>query len=122
MKYKPPYYILPILPNEKRRNINESPVICKDEPLNAGVLAMDVLDNFFSQEQKDLIILNGNKNQILPKKLQEKVSITALSRGMLILSSKSSVWKAEALAIKTDIVAACNRVLGKIAVKSLRFG
>jgi len=118
MKYKPPCYILP----DEKRNTGTSPVICKDEPLNAGVLAMSVLDNFLSQEQKDFIILNGNKEQILPKKLQEKIFITALSRGMLILSSKSSVWKAEALAIKADIVAACNRVLGKIAVKSLRFG
>jgi hypothetical protein len=122
-KYEPNSFVFPReklkFPEDKVRS---APSDCKGEPLNAGVLAMSVLDNFFSQEQKDIIALNNCKSQILPGKLQEKVSIAALSKGMLILKSKSSVWASEALAKKTDIVAACNRILGKMAVKSLKFG
>ena len=104
------------------RNISISPVICIDEPLEAGVLAMNFLDSILSQDQKDIIILSNSKAQIFPGKLREKVSIAALSRETLILKTGSSVWKAEAMAARTAIISACNNVLGKIAVKSLRFG
>jgi hypothetical protein len=95
--------------------------MCINEPLGAGVLAMNFIDAILSQEQKDIITLSNSKAQILPGKLQEKVSIAALSRETLILKTGSSVWTAEEMAMRTAIITACNKVLGKIAVKSLRF-
>ncbi|MDR0517697.1 MAG: DUF721 domain-containing protein [Fibromonadaceae bacterium] len=95
--------------------------IC-DEPLGIGSLAMDFLNTLLSQEQKDIITLNSNKAKILPGKLQEKINIAALSRETLILKAGSSVWRSEAMAVRASIIAACNKVLGKTAVKSLRFG
>jgi hypothetical protein len=118
MKYNPPFF----KPCDRLRNTSVSPVMCINEPLGAGVLAINFLDAILSQEQKDIITLSNSKAQILPGKLQEKVSIAALYRETLILKTGSSVWKAEAMAMRAAIIAACNKVLGKIAVKSLRFG
>ncbi|MDR2580656.1 MAG: DUF721 domain-containing protein [Fibromonadaceae bacterium] len=92
----------------------------QSEPLKASVLAMNLLDSLLSQEQKDIIILETNRNQILPKKLQTKVKITALSKGTLLLKVDSSVWRAETVAIKTSIITTCNHILGKIAVKTVK--
>jgi len=93
-----------------------------EEPLSAGILAMNFLDKFISQEQKDVFVLEEHKEKILPGKLQEKVQIITINNGNLLLKTTSSVWRAETMAIKSDIVAACNKILGKIAVKSLRIG
>jgi len=92
------------------------------EPLSAGVLAMNFLDEFISQEQKDAFFLEEHKEKILPGKLHEKVQIINLSNGNLLLKTGSSVWRAETMAIKSNIIAACNKILGKIAVKSLKIG
>jgi hypothetical protein len=94
----------------------------REEPLSAGFLAMNFLNEFISQEQKDVFFLEKHKEKILPGKLQEKVQIITLSRGNLLLKTASSVWRAEAMAIKSNIIAACNRILGKIAVRSLKIG
>jgi hypothetical protein len=118
MKLSPPRFV----PCDKLRNTSISPVLCKDEPLGAGVLITDFLDGFFSQEQKDVLILNENKSQILPGKLQEKVKITALSNGTLILKTNSSVWRTETLGVKNSIITACNKILGKTAVKAVKVG
>jgi hypothetical protein len=91
-----------------------------EEPLSAGVLAMNFLDEFISQEQKDVFFLEEYKEKILPGKLREKVQIVTLSNGNLLLKTTSSVWRAETMAIKSNIIATCNKILGKIAVKSLR--
>jgi len=93
-----------------------------EEPLSAGILAMNFLDKFISQEQKDAFFLEESKEKILPGKLQEKVQIVALNHGNLLLKTNSSVWRAETMAIKSNIIAACNKILGKIAVKSLKIG
>jgi len=92
------------------------------EPLNAGVLAMNFLNEFISQEQKDMFVLEKNKEKILPGKLQEKVQIINLSNGNLLLKTSSSVWRAEAMAIKSDIIATCNKILGKVTVNSVKIG
>ncbi|MCL1957434.1 MAG: DUF721 domain-containing protein [Fibromonadales bacterium] len=92
------------------------------EPLSAGVLAMNFLNDFISQEQKDVFVLEEHKEKILPGKLQEKVQIITINNGNLLLKTASSVWRAETMAIKSDIIAACNKILGKIAVKSIKIG
>jgi hypothetical protein len=123
IKYEPNFFVFPSekfkFPEDKSRN---APVICKDEPLKAGAVAMSFLDSLLSQEQKDAIILDENKAQILPGKLQKKASIAALSNGTLILKTNSSVWRSEIMLVKNDIVAACNKILGKTAVKAIRVG
>jgi len=93
-----------------------------EEPLSAGVLALNFLNKFMSQEQKDVFILEEHKEKILPGKLQEKVQIVTIRDGNLLLKTTSSVWRAETMAIKSNIIAACNKILGKIAVKSLKIG
>jgi len=92
------------------------------EPLSAGILAMNFLNEFISQEQKDVFVLEKNKEKILPGKLQEKVQIITLNNGNLLLKTVSSVWRAETMAIKNDIITACNKILGKITVKSVKIG
>jgi len=92
------------------------------EPLSVGTLAMNFLDEFIGQEQKDVFFLENHKEKILPGKLQEKVHIITLSKGNLLLKTSSSVWRAETMAIKSSIIAACNKILGKIAVKSIKIG
>jgi len=93
-----------------------------EEPLSAGILAMNFLNKFISQEQKDVFFLEEHKEKILPNKLQEKVQIVTINNGNLLLKTTSSAWRAETMAIKSNIIAACNKILGKIAVKSLRIG
>jgi len=93
-----------------------------EEPLSVGTLAANFLNEFISQEQKDAFILEEHKEKILPGKLQEKVQIVVLSHGTLLLKTTSSVWRAETMAIKNNIIAACNNILGKIAVKSIKIG
>jgi len=93
-----------------------------EEPLSVGVLAMIFLNEFISQEQKDVFLLEEHKEKILPGKLQEKVQIITLSKGNLLLKTASSVWRAETMAIKSNIIAACNKILDKIAVKSIKIG
>jgi len=90
------------------------------EPLNAGILAMNFLNEFISQEQKDVFILEKHKEKILPGKLQEKVQIINISNGNLLLKTTSSVWRAETMAIKNNIIATCNKILGKITVNSVK--
>jgi len=98
-------------------------MINKDkEPLSAGVLAMSFLNEFISSEQKDVFILEEHKEKILPGKLKEKVQIITISNGNLLLKTTSSVWRAETMAIKSNIIAACNKILGKITVKSVKVG
>ena len=92
------------------------------EPLNAGVLAMNFLNEFISQEQKDVFLLEEHKEKILPGKLQEKVQLITLNNGDLLLKTASSVWRAETMAIKSNIIATCNKILGKIAVRSIKIG
>jgi len=117
-KYEPNFFV----PCDKLRDTALNPVLCKDEPLKAGDAVVNFINDFLSQEQKDMVILDQNKAKILPGKLQEKARIAALSNGTLILKANSSVWRAEIAAIKTDIVAKCNGVLGKIAVKTVKVG
>jgi len=116
VKYERNFFV----PCDDLRNTSLKPVLCKDEPLAAGALAVNFLNGFLSQEQKDSIILDENKSKILPGKLQEKVIIVTLKDEALILKTNSSVWRAEIMAIKSDIIAACNRILGKIAVKTVK--
>jgi len=94
----------------------------REEPLSAGVLAANFLNEFISHEQKDVLFLENHKKEILPGKLQERVQIITLSKGNLLLKTNSSVWRAETMAIKSNIVATCNKILGKIAVKSIKIG
>jgi len=117
-RYEPNFFV----PCDALRNTALDPVLCRDEPLEAGALAVNFLNEFLSQEQKDVIILDENKVKILPGKLQEKVKIAALSNGTLILKTNSSVWRAETAAVKTSIAAACNKILGRVAVKTVRVG
>jgi hypothetical protein len=117
-KYEPNFFV----PCDKLRDAALSPALCKDEPLKAGDAVANFINEFLSQEQKDIVILEKNKAKILPGKLQEKVKIAALSNGTLILKANSSVWSAEIAAIKTNIATACNDILGKIAVKTVRVG
>jgi hypothetical protein len=121
VKYEPNFFVFPRekkkQPEDKKRN---TPAVCQNEPLGVGVLAMGLLNTYSTQEQKDMLILEENKSQILPDKLQKKVNISMLKNGILILSTTSSVWRSEIMAIKSDIIAACNKILGKIAVKTLR--
>jgi hypothetical protein len=120
-KYEPNFFVSPRemrrFPEDKVRN---TPVACKNEPLVVGTLAISFLNELLTQDQKDMIILEENKSQLLPGKLQEKVKIAALSNGTLFLKANSSVWRAELMAVKTNIVSSCNRILEKIAVKTLR--
>jgi len=117
-KYEPNFFV----PCDKLRDTALNPVLCKDEPLKAGDAVMNFINGFLSQEQKDIVILDQNKAKILPVKLQERVQIAALNNGTLILKANSSVWRAETTAIKTDIAAKCNDILGKIAVKTVKVG
>jgi len=117
-KYEPNFFV----PCDKLRNTALNPVLCKDEPLKAGDAVVNFINSFLSQEQKDIVILDQNKAEILTGKLQERVQIAALSNGTLILKTNSSVWRAEIAAKKTDIVAKCNAILGKIAVKTVKVG
>jgi len=118
-KYEPNFFV----PCDKLRNISLSPVLCKDEPLKAGDAVLNFINGFLSQEQKDIVILEQNKAKILPSNMQKKVKIVALrSDGTLILEANSSVWRAEIAAIKTNIVASCNDILGKIVVKTVKVG
>jgi hypothetical protein len=118
VKYEPNFFV----PCDKLRNIALSPALCKDEPLKAYDVVRNFINEFLSQEQKDIVILDKNKAKILPGKLQEKVKIVALSNGTLILKANSSVWRAEIAAIKTNIAATCNDILGKVAIKTVRVG
>ncbi|MCL2101156.1 MAG: DUF721 domain-containing protein [Fibromonadales bacterium] len=122
-KYEPNFFVFP---SEKEKRIEDkirkTPVICKDEPLGAGALAMFFLNDFLSQEQKDAIILEKNKSQILPGKLQEKAQIVTLKNETLILQTNSSVWRAEIAAIKANIIFSANKILGKEAVKAVKVG
>ncbi len=120
-KYEPNFFVEACDIYDKLKKKRRNPALCKNEPLGAGFLAANILNNFLSQEQKDVLILNENKAKILPKNLQEKAIIVTLKEETLILKINSSVWRAEAMAIKTSIIAACNKILGKIAVKSVRF-
>jgi hypothetical protein len=117
-KYEPNFFV----PCDKLRDTALNPVLCKDEPLKAGDAVMNFINDFLSQEQKDIVILDQNRAKILPGKLQEKVKIVALSNGTLILKTNSSVWRAEISAIKTKIAATCNDILGKVAVKTVKVG
>jgi hypothetical protein len=121
LKYEPNFFLFP---REKKKHAEDklrtAPVICKNEPLGAGALAMFFLNESLNQEQKDTVILEENKALILPGKLQEKVQIVALKNETLILQTNSSVWRAEIQAIKNNIIAAANKVLGKIAVKAVK--
>jgi hypothetical protein len=121
VKYEPNFFVFPREkkkhPEDKKRN---TPAVCQNEPLGVGALAMDILNAFSTQEQKDMLILEENKSQILPSKLKEKVHLSMLKNGTLILNTTSSVWRSEIMAIKSNIIAACNKILGKIAVKTLR--
>ena len=112
-KYEPNYYV----PCDRLRGTK---VLCKEEPLNAGFLASNFLNDFLSDEQKNTVILNENISKIIPRRLQEKVKIVAISRETLLLKAASSVWRAEVMGIKSEIIFACNKVLGKIAVKGIR--
>jgi hypothetical protein len=112
-KYEPHFFVHSIFCKELRN---------KEEPLSVGVLAMNFLNKFISQEQKDAIILEEHKEKILPGKLQEKVQIVTLNNGNLLLKTTSSVWRAETMAIKSNIIATCNKILGKITVKSIKIG
>ncbi len=116
VKYEPNFFV----PCDNLRNTFSSPTLCKNEPLNVGTLAMNLLNQFLSQEQKDVLTLNENISQILPGKLQEKVTIVTLKNNTLVLKTNSSVWRSEILARKTNIVSACNKILGKIAVKTVK--
>jgi membrane-associated HD superfamily phosphohydrolase len=116
LKYEPNFFV----PCDDLRNISLNPVLCEGEPLKAGALAMNFLNGFLSPEQKDAMILDENKARILPGKLQEKVMIVTVKSGTLILKTNSSVWRAEIMAIKNNIIADCNRILGKIVVKSVK--
>jgi len=116
VKYEPYFFV----PCDNLRNSSQSPVLCKDDPLGAGSLAMNLLDRLLSQEQKDAMVLDENKAEILPGKLQEKVKIVALKNETLILKTNSSVWRAEIMVKKSDLMAVCNKILGKIAVKTIK--
>jgi len=114
-KYEPNFFV----PCDKLRDTSINPALCKDEPLKVSDAVFNFINESLSQEQNDIIILDKNKAKILPGKLQEKVKIVTLSNGTLILKANSSVWRAEISAIKTNIAASCNNVLGKIAVKTV---
>jgi hypothetical protein len=116
LKYEPNFFV----PCDNLRNAFNSPILCKNEPLNAGFLAMNLLNELLSLEQKEVLTLNENISQILPGKLREKVTIVTLKNETLILKTNSSVWRAEILAKKTSIVSACNKILGKVAVKTIK--
>lgn len=100
--------------------VKRGPALCKDEPLSAGSLLANILDSLISQEQKDAMILEENSALILPGKLHEKVKIVTLTGETLILKTVFSVWRAEIMAKKSDIMAVCNKILGKIAVKTIK--
>jgi hypothetical protein len=120
-KFEPNFFISPRemrrFPEDKVRN---TPVSCKDEPLPVASLAMAFLSEQLTQEQKDALILEENKPQILPGKLQEKAKILSIRNQTLFLKTNSAVWRAELMAVKTNIVSSCNKILGKVAVKTLK--
>jgi len=120
-KYEPNFFVEACDSYDKFKKKRRNPSLCKSEALGAGLLALNLLNSFLSQEQKDAIVLNENKARILPKKLQEKVTIVTLKEGTLILKINSSVWRAEVMAMKANIITSCNNVLRKIVVKSVRF-
>jgi len=121
VKYEPYFFINSSDdPLDIAKRKHRGPALCNDDPLAAGSLLANILDSLISQEQKDAMVLDENKAQILPGKLQEKVKIEALKGETLILKTPSSVWRAEIMAKKTDIVALCNKILGKIAVKTIK--
>jgi len=120
VKYEPYVYFDSKDPVDIAKKRQRGPALCKDEPLTAGFLLANILDSLISQEQKDAMILDKNKDQILPGKLQEKVKIETLKGETLILKTASSVWRAEIMAKKSDIVTICNKILGKIAVKTVK--
>jgi len=119
-EYEPNFFVDACDSYDKFKKKRRNPALCKNEPIGAGLLAVNLLNNFLNQEQKDVLVLNDNKAQILPKNLQEKVIIVTLKDETLILKANSSVWHAETIAIKANIIAACNKILGKIAVKSVK--
>ncbi|GHV17208.1 hypothetical protein AGMMS49938_17870 [Fibrobacterales bacterium] len=94
--------------------------IRKSDATMVGNFFDSVLDKLISGEQKDLLFLDENKVQILPKKMQEKVTFDTLRNGILFLKSKSSVWRAELAAIKPTVLAKCNLLLGRESVKEVR--
>jgi hypothetical protein len=120
-EYEPNFFVASDDKYDRLKKKQRGAGICKNEPLGAGALAISILNEFLSQEQKDVLILNENKAQILPGKLQEKVIIVTLKEETLILKTNSSVWRAEIMAMKAGIASACNKILGKAAVKSVRF-
>ena len=120
-KYEPNFFVDACDSYDRQKKKRRGLALCKSEPLGAGLLAVNLLNNFLNQEQKDVLALNENKAQILPKKLQEKAIIVTLKEETLILKINSSVWRAEAMAMKASIIAACNKILGKTAVKFVRF-
>ncbi|MCL2259995.1 MAG: DUF721 domain-containing protein [Fibromonadales bacterium] len=120
VKYEPYFFVDSKDPGDIAKKKRRGPALCKEDPLIAGSLAANILDSFISQEQKDAMILDENKAQILPGKLNEKVKIETLKGETLILKATSSVWRAEIMAKKTDIVAVCNKILGKIAIKTIK--
>ena len=110
-KYEPHFFVCDF-PRKELRS--------QKEPLDIGILATKFLNSFLSQEQKDAIILEEHKEKILPGKLKEKMQIITIKNGMLLLKTTSSVWRAETMAIKSNIITTCNKILGKITVKSIK--
>ena len=120
VKYEPNFYVDSGDSYDISKKKRRGPALCKADPLTASSLVSGILDQLLSQDQKEAIVLDENKAQILPGKLQEKVKIVTLKSGTLILKTNSSVWRAEIMAKKSDIVAASNKVLGKITVKTIK--
>ena len=120
VKYEPYVYFDSKDPVDIAKKKRRGPALCNGDPLVAGSLLANILDSLISLEQKDAMILEKNKAQILPGKLQEKVKIETLKDETLILKTAFSVWRAEIMAKKSDIIAVCNKILGKIAVKTIK--
>jgi len=121
VKYEPYFFIDSTDRDDISKKKQRGPVLCKDDPLTACSFVENILNRFIGQEQKDIMILEENKAQILPGKLQEKVNLVALRAETLILKTNSSVWRAEIMSKKSGIIAVCNVILGKTAVKSVKF-
>ncbi|MCL2207593.1 MAG: DUF721 domain-containing protein [Fibromonadales bacterium] len=120
VKYEPYFFVDSTDRDDISKKKQRGPALCKDDPLTASSFVENILNQFINQEQKDMLILEENKAQILPGKLQEKVNLVALRAETLILKTNSSVWRAEIMAKKSCIITVCNEILGKIAVKTIK--
>ena len=95
--------------------------VCGKEPEDIGVLLQMVLDKSHIADEMELKSLTEGLEVIVGPLILPHVKIERFDKGILTLKSDSSAWKHELFLQKKAIIAKCNLLLGKPAVKNILF-